>query len=44
MKEEGPKVFKLAKTNSDVDYLKNNTFWASASDDTIFNKTQGIVF
>ena len=38
MKDEGPKVFKSVKTNSAVDYLKNNTFSANASKDITFDK------
>ena len=38
------KVFKLVKTNSALDFLKNNTSSATASEDIIFDKIQGIVF
>ena len=31
MKDEWPKVFKLLKTNSSLDFLKNNTSTTSAS-------------
>ena len=44
MKDEGEKVFKLVKTNSALDFLKNNTSSATASEDIIFDKIQGIVF
>ena len=44
MKDEGPKVFKLVKTKSALDFLKNNTPSASASEGIIFDKVQGIVF
>ena len=37
-------VFKLVKTNCALDFLKNNTFSASASKDIIFDKIHGIVF
>ena len=40
MKDEGPKVFKLVKTNSVLDFLKNNTPSASTSDGIIFDKIQ----
>ena len=30
MKDEGPKIFELAKTNFALNFLKNNTFSASA--------------
>ena len=33
MKDEGSKVFKLVKTNSAFDFIKNNTFSASTSKD-----------
>ena len=38
MKDEGPKVFKLVKTNSTLDFVKNNTPSASASEGIIFDK------
>ena len=41
MKYEGPKVFKLATTNSVLDFLKNNTSSASTSEGIIFDKIQG---
>ena len=41
MKDEGPKVFKLVKTNSALDLIKNNTSSAGASQDIIFGKIQG---
>ena len=44
MKEEGPKVFKLVKTNSTLDFLKNNTSSAGTSESIIFAKIHGIVF
>ena len=37
-------VFKLVKTNSALDFLKNNTSAATASEGIIFGKIQGIVF
>ena len=43
MKYEGPKVFKLATTNSVLDFLKNNTSSASTSEGIIFDKIQGRV-
>ena len=39
MNDEGPKVLKLVKTNSALDFLKNNTSSASISEGTI-NKIQ----
>ena len=46
MKNEGPKVStcKLVETNSALDFLKNNTPMASASEGIIFDKIQGIAF
>ena len=44
MKDKGPKVFKLVKTKSALDFLKNNTSSASGLEDIIFDKIQGIVF
>ena len=44
MKDEGPKVFKLVKTNSALDFLKNNAPTASALEGTIFDKIQVMVF
>ena len=44
MKDERLKVFKLGKTNSSFDFLKNNTPSASASEGIIFYKIQGILF
>ena len=41
MKDEGSKVFKLVKTNSALDLIKNNTSSASASEGIIFGKIQG---
>ena len=32
MKDEGPNVFKLVKTNSALDFVKNNTSLASTSE------------
>ena len=42
MKGERPKVFKLVKTNSGLNFLKNIT--SSASEGIIFDKSEGIVF
>ena len=39
MKDEVPKVYQLVKTNSALDFLKNNT-----SEGIIFDKIQAIVF
>ena len=36
MKDKGPEVFKLVKTNSALDFLKNNTSLATASEDIIY--------
>ena len=44
MKDEGPKVFKLVKTNSTLDFLKDNTSSSSTSEGIIFDKIQVIVF
>ena len=44
MKDKGPKVFKLVEANSALDFLKNNTSLAGASDGIIFDKIQAIVF
>ena len=44
MKDMVSKVFKLVKTNSASDFLKNNTSSATASEGIIFDKIQGIVF
>ena len=44
MKDKGPNVFKLLKINSVMDFLKDNTSSASASDGIIFDKIRGIVF
>ena len=38
------KVFKLVKTNSALDFLKNNTFSPTALEGIIFDKIQGRVF
>ena len=38
MKDEGPKVRKLVKTNSALDFLKNNTSSASTLEGIIFDK------
>ena len=38
MKDEGPKVRKLVKTNFALDFLKNNTSSASALEGIIFDK------
>ena len=43
MKDDGPKVFKLVKTNLALDFLKNTSL-ASASEGIIFDKIQGVVF
>ena len=43
MKDEMPKVYKLVKTNSALDFLKNNTS-ASTLEGIIFDKIQAIVF
>ena len=43
MKDKGLKVFKLVKTNSGLDFLKNNTSSASTLEGIIFDKTQGRV-
>ena len=44
MKDNVSKVFKLVKTNSALDVLKNTTSSATASEDIIFDKIQHIVF
>ena len=44
MKDKGRNVFKLVKTNSAFDFLKNNTSLVSASEGIISDKIQGIVF
>ena len=44
MKDEGLNVFKLGKTNSALDFLKNNACSASTSEGIIFDKIQDIVF
>ena len=44
MKDKGPKVFKCVKTNSALDFLKNNTSSASTSEGIVFDKIQAIVF
>ena len=41
---EGPKVFKLVKTNSALDFLKNNNTSASGSEGVTFDKIQEIEF
>ena len=38
MKDEGPKVLKVVKTNSALNFLKNNTSSASTSEGVIFDK------
>ena len=43
MKDEGPNILKLVKTNSALDFLKNNTSLATALEDIIFDKIQGRV-
>ena len=43
MKDEGPNVFKLVKTNSALDLLKKHTSLASASEGVIFDRIQGIM-
>ena len=40
---EGPKVLKLVKTNSALEFFKSNNSSASVSED-IFDKIQGMVF
>ena len=37
MKDEGPKIFKLVKTNSALDFLKNNTLFLIKSKASCFN-------
>ena len=44
MEDERPKVFKLVKSNSALDFLKNNTSLASTLQCIIMDKIQGIVF
>ena len=44
MKDKGPNDSKLVKTNSAVDFLKNNATLADASESIIYDKIQGIVF
>ena len=44
MKDKGPKVFKLIKTNSALDFRKNITSSVNTLEGIIFNKMQGIVF
>ena len=44
MKDKGPKVFKLVKTNFALNFLKNNTSPVSALEGIIFDKIQGIAF
>ena len=44
MKTKGPKVFKLIIAKFALDFIKNNTSSASASEGIIFDKIQGIVF
>ena len=44
MKDERLNIFKLVKTNSTLDFLKNNTHSARASEGIIFDKIQGILF
>ena len=44
MKDKGPEVFKLIKTNSALDFRKNNTSSVNTLEGIIFNKIQGIVF
>ena len=41
MKDEGPNVFKLVKTNSAMDFLQNNTSSASNSEG---DTSQGIIY
>ena len=43
-KRQRAKIFKLVKTKSVLDFLKNNTSLASAWEGITFNKIQGIVF
>ena len=38
------KAFKLVKTNSALDFLKNNASSATTSEGIIFDKIQGIMF
>ena len=44
MQDEGPKLLKLVKTNSAMDFLLNNTSSVSAWEGIIPHKIQGIVF
>ena len=44
MNDKGPKVFKLIKTNSALDFRKNSTSWVNTLEGIIFNKMQGIMF
>ena len=44
MKDAGPKVFQLVKTNSALDFCKTNTSSSYTSEGIIFDKIQGIVF
>ena len=41
MKDDRPKLFKLVKTNSALDFLKNITFSGGASEGITFDKIQG---
>ena len=44
MKDNGVKSFyELVKTNSALDFLKNNTSSATASEDIIFDKIQAAI-
>ena len=44
MKDKGPKVFKLVKGNSALDFLKNSTSLDNTSEGIIFDKIHCIVF
>ena len=40
MKDKGPKVFRLIKTNSALDFRKNNTSSVNTLEGIIFNEMQ----
>ena len=44
MKDKGPNLSKLVKTNSALDLLKNNTSSATTSEGIIFEKIHSTVF
>ena len=44
MKDKGPNLSKLVKTNSALDFLKNNTSSATTSEGIIFEKIHSTVF